>query len=370
MDIRRKLFLKRDPYSRGKDEGLFVRAVREQVKRNAAGSPEYAAILASRSFSPDELVSEEDLGRLPPLPTLFFKRNRIFSVPEKKLVVKAFSSGTKGARSEVGLDLSSLLYGIMMMFRLFSLHGVISPIPTNYIVVGYEPSKHSDMGAIKTAYGTTKFAPALHREYALRDTGTGYELNPDGVFRALMRYSRQPFPVRFVGFPAYMYFLAKSLKEKGISLKLPKRSMVLLGGGWKQFSGEEIDRGSFHKLIEETLGIKKERCLEFFSAVEHPHAYVRCPSGHFHIPSYTRVIIRDADTLEPVPEGTPGLLNFITPLVSSMPLASVLTDDIAVYGTSPCPCGNKAPYFDLLGRAGVGGIKTCAASAAEMAVKK
>ncbi len=365
MDIRSKLFFKKDPYVRRGTEALFLRAVRENIEKNVSGSKEYARMLSAHGFDPADIRDEADLAKIPPIPTLYLKRNRLLSVPERKIKVKATSSGTKGSKSEVGLDAASLFYGIGMMFRFFSYYRVLSLIPTNYIVVGYEPSKHLDLGASKTAYGTTKFAPALHREYALKDNGTGYEINADGVLKALLRYAKQGFPVRFVGFPAYMYFLAKSHKEQGISLKLDRRSMVLLGGGWKEFSGEEIDRESFLSLIEETLGVDRKRCIEFYSAVEHPHAYVRCPCGHFHIPLYSRVIIRDPETLEPLPEGEAGILNFITPLVSSMPLVSIMTDDIAVYGTG-CGCGNPAPYFDLMGRAGVEGIKTCAADAAEL----
>ena len=149
---------------------------------------------------------------------------------------------------------------------------------------------------------------------------------------------------------------------------MPARSAVLLGGGWKEFSGQSVDRSELLELIEARLGIKKERCFEFFSAVEHPLAYLKCACGHFHIPAYSRVIIRDAETLKPLPEGEAGLLNFITPLVSSMPLCSVITDDIAVCGTAPCPCGNPAPYFELIARSGVSGIRTCAAEAGERVV--
>ena len=42
-------------------------------------------------------------------------------------------------------------------------------------------------------------------------------------------------------------------------MKLNKKSMVLIGGGWKQFSGEEVDREEFFALIKETLGIDRER---------------------------------------------------------------------------------------------------------------
>lgn len=365
MGCRGKLFLRRDPYNREGTEELFVRALRENAERCARGSEKYREMLERAGFEPKDLRSEGDIASLPPIPTLYFKRNELFSVPERRLVVRASSSGTKGQKSRVGLDASSLLYGLGMMYRFFRYHGVVSLRPTNYIVVGYEPSRHADTGAIKTAYGTTKFAPALHREYALKDTGEGYEPNPEGVRRALFKYAKQPFPVRFVGFPAYLYLLVKTLEEEGVSLKLPRGSAVLLGGGWKEFSGREIGREEFLSLIEARLGIPRERVLEFYSAVEHPHAYVKCECGNFHVPLYTRAFTRDCDTLEPLEEGEPGLLNFVTPLVSSMPLLSVLTDDIAVCG-SGCACGNKAPFFRLLGRAGAEGIKTCTAEAAEL----
>jgi hypothetical protein len=264
----------------------------------------------------------------------------------------------------VGLDKKTLSIGLRMIARFFSYHKVTSLIPCNYVILSYEPGS-TDLGAAKTAYGASKFAPALHREYCLKAVNGNYELNIDGVRKALLRYAKSPFPVRFVGFPAYMYFLAKSLKEQGVSLKLNKKSMVLIGGGWKQFSGEEVDREAFFKLTEETLGIDRSRVVEFYSAAEHPLAYVKCSCGHFHVPAYSRVIIRSVNDLSPVENGQTGLLGFCSPLVHSMPITSVLTDDLAVYSEGPCPCGNPAPYFDLIGRAGVSGITTCAAAAAD-----
>ncbi|PKM73271.1 MAG: acyl-protein synthetase [Firmicutes bacterium HGW-Firmicutes-16] len=370
MDLRRKLFLRKNPYDLRKTGDLFLKAVRNDVAFHAENCPEYAQILKSFDFSIDDIDSEEMLYKVPVIPTLYYKRNYLCSMPEKKLAVKATSSGTKGSQSRVGFDKKTLFYGILMMIRYLTFHKLISLLPTNYIVLGYEPSKHTQMGAIKTAYGITKFAPALHREYALKDTGTGYELNNEGIKKALIRYSKSRLPVRLVGFPSYMYFLIKTLKENQISLKLNSNSKVLLGGGWKQFSDEEIDRNLFFELIHYTLGIEKHNCFEFYSAVEHPLPYVKCKNGHFHVPIYSRAIIRDVKTLEPVPPGCVGLLSFVSPLVSSMPLTSVVTDDLAVvYDGESCGCGISTPYFELKGRAGVNQIKTCTSDASELARK-
>ena len=152
MDFRRKLFLEKDPYCLNKTKEVFLDAVRQSVAFHKANCAQYAGILEANSFSVADIHSEEDLYKIPVLPTLYFKRNHIFSVPEEKLKIKATSSGTKGVKSNVGFDRETLFYGIFMMLRFFSYHKITSLLPVNYIVLGYEPSKHTQMGAIKTAY--------------------------------------------------------------------------------------------------------------------------------------------------------------------------------------------------------------------------
>ncbi len=361
----RDFFLQKDPYAALRP-GAFVTAVRSNAAYHRQHCAQYARLLDACGFHPDMLADEDDLYRLPPIPTLYFKRNTLFSVPDGKLCLRATSSGTHGAKSSIGFDRKTLFYGVGMMTRFFSYYRVISPMPVNYIILGYEPRGGEEMGAIKTAYGTTKFAPALHRTYALVRDGADYRLNADGVARALEGYAKSGFPVRFVGFPSYLYFLMLRLQQRGVSLRLNKSSRVLLGGGWKQFAGEEIPRPLFYDMLKRTLNIESENCLEFFSAAEHPIPYVKCKNGHFHVPKYSRVLVRDASTLRPVGLGTPGLMNFITPMVGSMPLTSVITDDIGVLRDGEaCDCGVHTPYFDLLGRAGAAQIKTCTAGAAQ-----
>lgn len=366
MNYRSKLFFQSNPYDTSRSKGWFFHAVKENLAFQIANCEEYAKIAALQGFHISELNTEEDLYKIPVLPTLYFKRNRLFSMPENKLRIQATSSGTTGTQSVVAFDGRSLMVGIGMIIRFFSYHGIISAIPANYIMLGYEPGAHTRIGAVMTAHGATKFAPTLHREYALKHNGTGYEPNIEGIAKALKQYARQGFPVRFVGFPHIMFALICAMRENGISLKMNPRSKVLLGGGWKHMRDAEVSREQLLGMIGQTLGIRRENCLEFFSAAEHPIAYCKCENGHFHVPAYSRVIIRDVISLKPVPNGEMGLLSFVTPLVMSMPLISVATDDLAVlYDGESCGCKIKTPYFELMGRAGVNQIKTCAAEAAE-----
>ncbi|HAS74465.1 MAG TPA: acyl-protein synthetase [Clostridiales bacterium UBA8960] len=364
----RQLYSGKNPYIFRGEDGFFLKCVRDNIKNQRTSNSTYEAILNMSNFQEEALLSEADLHKIPVLTSLFFKRNNIITLNPDEVKVKATSSGTKGLQSQLAFDHESYRTGLIMAYRFFSYHKLISGMPTNYIVLGYEPSKHNEAGAIKTAFGVTKFAPAISRVYVMKDTGTDYTLNIGGVEKALKRFAAMPFPVRFVGFPSYLYYLVCELKENGIKLRLHKNSKVILGGGWKQFTDDAIDPETLYKMVDEYLGIPRENCHEFFSAVEHPLPYLKCTYGHFHIPCYSRVIIRDVITFEPVEPGVTGILNFVSPLVGSMPLVSVATDDLAIFydhRKTPCTCGLEADYFRWVARAGVTQIKTCAVEAAE-----
>ena len=363
-------FWNKDIYAQNESSKLFLRAMRENISFHKAHCPEYRAILEAMDFDEDILRSEGKLYRIPPLPTLFFKRNTLLSLPENKLRIKATSSGTGGLKSRVAFDDKSFYYGMQMVYRFFSYNKLISPKPCHYIILGFEPSKENKVAAVKTAYGASMLSPALSRTYALKFDGTSYKINLEGIVHTLKQHADSPFPFRFLGFPSYMYFLLLKLKEKKLNFKLKEGSKVLLGGGWKQFSKEEIKRELFTGLIDELLGINEDNIHEFFSVAEHPVPYMKCKNGHFHVPVYSRVITRDINTLKPLPYGETGILNLMTPYVRSMPLCSVMTDDLAVlHEAGSCTCGIPTASFELKGRAGVSQIKTCAANILDIGEK-
>ncbi len=367
MDYRRKLFTHPKLYDHPGSDAYFVHAVKGNVAFHRRHCPGYAALLKNRGFRLRQIKSIPDLPRLPVIPTLYLKSHKLYSMPEGRILLKSTSSGTKGKKSHVGFDLKGLYYGAHMVLRTVAFHKLLSIKPTNYIIMGYKPDKDNSAVISKTAFGATFFAPALRRVYALKPSSDGYSPDFDALKAALLRFSRQPFPVRLIGFPSYTWFFLQELKKSGIKVRLHRDSMVLLGGGWKQFYTEEVDKPALYALIEEVLGIREENCKEFFGAVEHPIVYCDCKKHHFHVPAYSRVIIRDVNTLQPVRNGEPGLVNLITPMLESIPLVSVMTDDLGVlHDGKDCGCGISAPYFEIIGRTGVRDIKTCAAGAQEL----
>ena len=112
----------------------------------------------------------------------------------------------------------------------------------------------------------------------------------------------------------------------------------MLGGGWKQFYTQQVDKPVLYDLVNRVLGIPEEQIIEVFSAVEHPILYADCVRHHFHIPVYSRAIIRDPETLEPLPPGQPGLVEFITPLLTATPMTSA-----SCIRQAPAPAAIRLP---------------------------
>lgn len=361
-----KLFSVRNIYDPDKSDALFVKAMRDNCRYQYRHCREYRQLLDRAGFSPDDIKTTEDLARLPFLPTLYLKRNRLLSMPMRRLPLKVTSSGTGGVKSFVGFNMRSLWNALKMVCRVARYRRLWSAKMTRYVIFGYRPRRDNKLGASKSAWGFTFFAPAASRVYALEYKNGSYKLDLENIKNKLLKYAKGRLPVRTMGFPAYTFFLLRQMKEEGLSVRLPKGSLVCLGGGWKQFYAEKIGKEEFYKLCYEVLGVDDKHVVDFFGAVEHPILYADCPFHHFHVPAYSRVIIRDVDTLQPLPDGEAGLVNLLTPIFDSGPMLSVLTDDIGVLHSEGCPCGAPSPYLEILGRTGVKDIVTCAQGAEEI----
>src|SRR5699024_8962132 len=121
-------------------------------------------------------------------------------------------------------------------------HGLVSPRPANYVVLGYKPHRENSTGVTRTMFGLTFFAPPLGRFYALRMEKGRYVPDLDGAARALARFARSPCPTRIVGFPSYLWFGLKRMEELGVALRLRPGSQILLAGGWKQHAAQQVDK--------------------------------------------------------------------------------------------------------------------------------
>ena len=362
MKLRRKLFASKDPYDSNKAD-LFLAACKENFSYLMDHCEDYKNISKGLGItSADDIRTVSDI---PVIPTMLFKQHDFIS---GRSTFTLTSSGTSsGRKSTIRFEFSAAMAALRMSLKVTRYHHVISLKPCRYIVMGYKPVRGNKMAAARTAYLTTFLAPAVSRKFILKPTPEGFKPDFEGIVNALRKYEKGKLPVRFMGFPSYTFFLFQVLEEKGLLFKLPRGSKIMLGGGWKQFYQEASDKETFYKLAKKTLGIEEENIVEFFGAVEHPILYCDCSAHHFHVPVYSNIIIRDPDTLEPVENGTTGLVDLISPLTKATPILSVMTDDLGIlHNGEECPCGVKSPYLEIIGRVAPEDIKTCAAGAADI----
>lgn len=370
------LFWHSKPYDVAKTDKLFYKKMKENMFFQYRNCPEYRQLMEHKGWNEERINHLESLADIPFLPTLYLKHHKMDSVAEKKMVTRATSSGTSGNKSDIGYNFTTLWRALGMSLSIGRKHGLISIRPCRYIILGYQArnllgkSKVQEKAVTKTAYAFTMLAPALSRIYALPFRNGEYSLDLEGIKKALIKYSKGKTPVRLMGFPFHAYWLLTQMKEEGIKCPLPKGSVIAFGGGWKEYYTQKADKETMYELVEEILGIPSDKCWEFFGAVEHPILYTTCAKHHFHVPIHSRVLIRDVDTFEPVTNGTPGLVNLITPLVQSAPLLGVMTDDLGIlHDAQKCGCGINTPYLEILGRVGMADITTCAAGAEQLSQK-
>jgi phenylacetate-coenzyme A ligase PaaK-like adenylate-forming protein len=355
-------------------EELFVEGMKEIVQWHSRNNLFFKKLIEFREFTPEHLKTVKDCFKVPFVLANYFKVHEELSISKDKIVLHATSSGTTGQKSQFFFDDWTLRGTQRMIDWIFEFYGWTTPQqPANYLLYSYEPVPDLKLGTAYTDNFLCQYAPVNHLFYALRRTGSGsHEFDRFGCIEQLIQYSKEKLPVRIFGFPAFLHFTLERMRELEIPpLELSPDSLIFLGGGWKGYAEEQIDKRELYHRVTEQLGIPDHRIRDGFGSVEHSIPYIECEQHEFHVPIWSKVFIRDVKTLEPLPPGLKGFLHFVTPVVTSVPACSVLMGDLASWheGDS-CPCPLKTPYFVVHGRAGISKNKSCAVTAAEMLGKE
>jgi len=361
-----ELCLLKEPYlSFSKTDDLFHSAMIENIKWHKEKSSYYSSLCEERNFDENNFKKLEDI---PYILANFFKRHEIKSASEDEIGLHLTSSGTSGQKSQMFFDDWTISSAQQMVGNIFDFYGWRSEEKVNYLLFTYEPEEGSKLGTAYTDNFLCEFAPINSVHYALRYTKSGHKFDVFGCIEALKRFEKEGLPVRIFGFPAFMNFTVAQMKELGMPpLSLHKDSMTFFGGGWKGHQDKAISKEDFYSELEEMLGIPDKNLRDGFGSVEHCVPYVECENHEFHIPTYSRILIRDVKTLKPLKEGEVGYLNFISPYITSVPANSVLMGDLAtIHSESECGCDLETPFFRIVGRAGLSKNKSCAIAASEI----
>ncbi|MBC7428817.1 MAG: acyl-protein synthase [Bacteriovorax sp.] len=359
----------REPYADfKKNDDLFLKAMKEISSWHIEKSEFYRNLSKSQNFVASDVNTMEDCLKIPHLWAHFFKGNEILSIPPAEIFLHLTSSGTTGQKSQIFFDEWTIRSAQAMIDAIFEKYEWVTPEQKcNYILFSYQTEESSKLGTSYTDNFLCKYAPVNEVFTALKFTGSGgHEFDIFGTIEAFKRFASQGLPVRLLGFPAFFYFALERMKKLGLPpLQFHKDSLVFLGGGWKGNADKAIEKNDLYKLAEEMLGISNARLRDGFGSVEHCIPYVECSNHEFHVPVWSRVFIRDLDTLKPLGFDKQGFLHFVSPYITSMPAHSVIMGDLASLHEN-CKCGMNTPYFRIHGRAGLSKNKSCALAASEL----
>ena len=366
MSITRQidLLLESNPFEFSDETSAkFLASIRETALKHYDGNSFFQSLWQRQGIHPQDIRNEGDIERMPMIMVNIFKEQELISCPKNDIQLTLGSSGTGGQRSLMHLDQGSLDRVKKLAYRIHQELGITSDKKYNYLCFTYDPKIANDLGTAFTDELLTSFTGINEVYYAIQynEMKKDFELNENAVVEKLKEFSQSDLPLRILGFPAFLY---KIIVDHNLHLKLPTDSWLQTGGGWKNHSDEEISKYEFRSFIEERLGIVQANIRDLFGMVEHGIPYVDCENGFLRVPNYARVLIRDPKSLEVLPIGEVGLIQFICSYNTSYPSMSLLTTDWGRVTYANDSLGGL--LLEIKGRAGINKHKGCAIKASEM----
>lgn len=344
-----------------KADALFQAALTESFSYHLEYCPAFANYCANRGFRAGQEVS--DIGGLPFVPVQAFKAFGSDLLVTNAGDEKTFfmnSSATSGTPSSINVSRSNAKRQAVGMARVIS--EFLGSKKRPFIIFDVNP-KRSASGGVGARYGATvgymTFSSQAH--FVLEeDENGGIRLNHEALSHALKEVAAHGQPPVIFGFT---YVIFDTLKRLGDDepLALFKAGNILHIGGWKKLESQKISKADFNHLVSRRFGLTADDVVDVYGFTE--QMGVNYPSfglAEKVAPNFARVLVRDPDTLELLPSGQEGLLQFISPLPLSYPGVSVLTDDLGVVTSEFGEVqGRWGTQFRITGRAKNAEVRGC-----------
>jgi hypothetical protein len=373
----------------GEHRDLLRAAVREAIGHHYANCPAFARWYRKQGADPDAEI--EDLARVPFLPVSIFKRLPLESVSEQEIVRVLKSSATSSQTpSRVVLDrvtrdrqmrtLAMLLSALMGPARRpFVVLDAAAPASALVAPAVLPPVQGADLELSARVAGLRGYLMmSSETHHVLAPVGQAprfagpsrispanprcLELDADKLKVVLDQLRARSTPVCVIGYTYMLYqYVVAPLVRAGWSLPLPAGSMVLHFGGWKRLERQAVDRVRLNAEVAQVFPMAEPCVRDVYGFTEQLGViYPDDGCGVRLAPVYAEVIVRDPVTLEPMPDGVTGLLEFITPLPNSYPGIALLLDDMGrIVSRDQGDGGRYGTRFEVLGRARGAEIRGC-----------
>jgi hypothetical protein len=333
----------------------FFEAMKAAVKHHIQGNSLYAKQAEQAHFNVDAPL--EDLSQIPFLPMALFKRISLRSVEEQQIVRVLHSSATTSQQpSRVLLDAITRQRQRQALVAVLSHY--IGSTRQPFIVADLDPKSfqnaHGTMLPARQAALRGFLTAARSSEFLFTATPSGeLELNEQKLLTHLQAWEHPPQTGCLFGFTYLIHQgVLEPLRRSGKKFQLPQMKVLHIGG-WKKLTDRKISKGLFNQQVANRFGLPEDQILDIYGFTEQMGLiYPDCPTGFKHVPIFSEVLVREPEQLRVAPDGSEGLLQFLTPLPHSYPGISILTDDLGrITQRGRCSCGRSGTAFEVTGRA-------------------
>jgi hypothetical protein len=349
MMLRELMEVRQYSLSQVQKETQLVAGLNALTGRHCAGSPAYARLVEILHHGRREAAS---LAEVPYVPVGLFKSHELLSIPRDQVFKTLTSSGTTGQQvSRIFLDretatlqtaaLSRIMCHILGAERLPMLL-----IDTDALIK--DRTSFSARGA--GVLGMMTFGRS--HLYVLDPR---MELKLEELKAFLTRFSGQPFLMFGFTFMVWAYFYQR-IRTLGLDLS---QGILVHSGGWKKLQESAVGNEEFKARFKADTGLA--RVYNFYGMVEQVGSvFLEGEDGLLYPPNFADVVIRDPETGDEAPTGTPGLIEVLSLLPQSYPGHAILTEDLGVVEhVDGSTCGRLGKAFRVLGRLPKSELRGC-----------
>jgi len=343
------------PYSLPQTEKrqILTERTRELTRHHYERCDVYRNLL-DRIFGGSKALQFDALEDAPFLPVSLFKTQDLRSVDPAAVVKTLTSSGTTGqAVSRIHLDAGTAHLQTRTLVKIMQHFLGVERRPM--VFLDHSNVVRDRRSSSARAAGILGMLPFGRQPfYALRED---MSLDVEGLQEYLEK-TRGQSPI-FFGFTyiVWQYFV-EELEGLGKRLSLPD-AVLLHSGGWKKLEALKVSPAEFRARLSAAAGI--ETVINFYGMVEQVGSvYFENPLHFLQASIYSDIIVRDTNTLEPLPPGRAGLIQVVSALPESYPGHSLLTEDVGVVEGCDNPAtGMNGQYFRILGRLAKADLRGC-----------
>jgi hypothetical protein len=354
--------LRQPPYATrpGEHRDLLRTAVREAIGHHCAHCPAFDRWYRKQGADPGSEI--KDLVRVPFLPVSIFKRLALESVSEQD-VVRVLKSSATSSQIPSRVVLDRVTRDRQMRTLAVLLSALMGSARRPFVVLDAAAAPGEDLELSARVAGMRGYLMmATETNYVLNSHDGQLELDVEKLEALLDQLRGRQEPVCLIGYTYILYqYVVAPLARAGLRLKLPAGSMVLHFGGWKRLARQAVDRERLNAEVAQVFSMAELNVRDVYGFTEQLGViYPDDGHGVRLAPVYSEVIVRDPVTLEPVPDGKPGLLEFITPLPHSYPGIALLVDDMGrIVSRDQEEDGRYGTRFEVLGRAQGAEVRGC-----------